>query len=69
MFNDISLKGVCQMEKLTYSVREVSEILGIGIAAAYQLANSAGFPSLRVGKRILIPCQAFSKWLQNQADK
>lgn len=56
------------MEKLTYSVREVSKILGIGITAAYQLAKSAGFPSLRVGKRILIPCQAFSEWLQNQAD-
>ena len=39
------------MEKLTYSVRELAEALGIGISAAYKLTNIEGFPVVQIGAR------------------
>ena len=51
------------MEKTTMSVRELSAQLGISLPKAYALAKSEGFPSVRIGTRILIPVDAFREWL------
>ena len=51
------------MEKLTYSVKEVAGLLGIGISATYQLVRSKDFPRIQVGKRIVIPKKAFEQWV------
>lgn len=53
---------------VTMTVLEVAQALGIGRAAAYQLAHSAGFPAMRVGTRIIIPRDAFLRWLDAQVD-
>ena len=42
------------MEKTTMSVQELSAQLGISLPKAYALAKSEGFPSIRIGTRILI---------------
>jgi predicted DNA-binding transcriptional regulator AlpA len=48
----------------TYNVREIATILGISVPAAYNLAASEGFPSIRIGeRRIVVPCEAFYKWM------
>lgn len=47
------------MEKLTYSVDEMAATMGISRPKAYELANSEGFPIIRVGRRIRIPVSAF----------
>ena len=39
---------------LTLTVPEVGEVLGISRAKAYDLARSEGFPSMRIGTRILV---------------
>ena len=49
-------------ERLTYSVAEVAELLGLGKNSAYDLAASGAFPVLRSGRRLLIPRQAFLRW-------
>lgn len=54
------------MEKLTLTVADLQQALGIGRRHAYELANRADFPSIRVGKRILIPRDAFLRWLEKQ---
>ncbi|SCP99540.1 helix-turn-helix domain-containing protein [Anaerobium acetethylicum] len=46
------------------TVKDVKEILGIGINQAYELVNSSAFPSIRCGRRILIPEDAFSEWIR-----
>lgn len=53
------------MEKLTYSVQEVSQLLGIGTTAAYQLVRSEGFPRIQVGRRIVVPKKAFEQWVDS----
>lgn len=51
------------MEKTTMSVQELSAQMGISLPKAYELVRSPGFPSIRIGTRILIPIEAFREWL------
>ena len=53
--------------KLAYSVAEVAEQLGIGRAAAYDLVQSAEFPKIVVGRRIIIPAAPLALWLERQS--
>lgn len=58
------------MEKLTLTIRDVQDALGIGRNAAYCLVNRLDFPSIRIGHKIIIPRDAFLRWLEAQtADK
>ena len=54
---------------LTLTVPEVGEVLGISRAAAYELARSRGFPSLKIGTRILVPKDKFIKWIDEQTEE
>lgn len=55
------------MERMTMTVQEKASHLGISKPKAYELAHSANFPAVHVGKRILIPTEAFKEWLNRQA--
>lgn len=52
---------------LTLTVSQVAAIMGINKNAAYQLCRQTTFPSVRVGRRIVVPKAAFERWLCNQA--
>lgn len=54
------------MEKTTLSVRELAAQLGVSLPVAYELVKRPGFPSLRIGGRILIPADHFHVWLDSQ---
>ena len=51
----------------TLSVEEMAAFLGISRVGAYNgaynLCHAKGFPSVRIGKRILIPRDRFLAWL------
>lgn len=51
------------------SVTEMGRRLGISKGRAYQLANSEGFPSFRIGKRIVVNSKLLDDWLDKQAKK
>lgn len=51
----------------TYTPREISNLLGISMPVTYDLCNSEGFPSIRIGKKIVVPCEAFERWLNETA--
>ena len=55
-------------ERLTIDVDEAGRLLGISRNAAYQAARTGAIPSLRIGKRVLIPRDAFERFLRS-ADK
>ena len=44
---------------LMLSVPDVASVLGISLAGAYELVRSDGFPSLRIGSRIVVPKEKF----------
>ena len=51
------------MEKTTISVQELSAQMGISLPKAYELVKTPGFPTIRIGARILIPIKAYKEWL------
>ena len=57
------------MEKTTMSVQEMSSQMGISLPKAYELVKTPGFPSIRIGTRILIPIDAFQEWLVITSNK
>ena len=48
---------------LNLSADDVSGILGISRANAYILLHREDFPTIRIGKRIMIPRDRFLAWL------
>ena len=57
------------VNKKTYSAADLAEYLSISLVGAYNLMQSHGFPSFRIGRRILVTCDAFEKWLEEQQRK
>ena len=51
------------MPRRAISINEAAETLGIGISKAYQAAKSGDIPTIRLGKRILVPVAALEKML------
>ena len=43
-----------RVNKLTYNVNELVELLGVSRPIAYDLVHSKGFPVINIGRRILI---------------
>ncbi len=50
-------------ERLVYTVAEVQELLGLSRGLAYEAINRGEIPSLRIGRRILIPRAALERLL------
>ena len=51
----------------TMTVEEAARELGIGRNAAYDAARTGQLPSIRIGKRILIPRAALDRMLAGAA--
>ena len=52
---------------LVLTMRHVQEVLGCAKDVAYRLPHVKGFPSVRIGKSIRVPRDAFLRWLNEQA--
>lgn len=57
------------MDKTTMSVQELAAEMGISLSKAYELVKESGFPTIRVGTRILIPTEAYKEWLLRNSVK
>jgi excisionase family DNA binding protein len=53
--------------RLVVSVTEAAELLGISRGLAYELARAGQLPSLRLGRRLVVPRAALSAWLERAA--
>ena len=45
------------------TVKDIQAIFNISLTQAYGLTNAKGFPSIRIGGRILVEKRALEKWL------
>lgn len=54
---------------LMLSVPEVAAVLGISRAGTYELVKSEGFPSLKIGSRIVVPKEKFIDWIDCQTSR
>lgn len=48
------------------SVKEISNVLGIGLNQAYELVKKDDFPSFRIGQKYLVPKDKFEEWINAQ---
>lgn len=53
-------------ERITLTVREMAEMLGISYNTANQLTWRENFPVLQIGRKKLIPREALDAWLLEQ---
>ena len=44
----------------------VSNLLGISISSAYELMHKKGFPSVKIGSRLIVPKEEFQKWVKEK---
>ncbi len=51
------------MDKKTLSVPEAGKALGVGRSSSYEAARTGQIPTIRIGKRILVPIAALERML------
>lgn len=52
---------------LFLNANTVAQVLGVSISTAYELLNDPGFPTLRVGSRMVVPKEKFIQWAEGQS--
>ena len=57
------------MEKKTLSIPEAGKALGICRSAAYEAARTGQLPTIKIGKRILVPVVALERMLRESTDR
>lgn len=48
---------------LLLNVKQLAALLGVSDSSVYELIEEEDFPSLRIGKRIVIPKEELRKWI------
>lgn len=52
--------------KLALNTAELAAALGIGKSKAQELLKTPGFPTVRLGRRVVVPVDALKEWLDSQ---
>ena len=53
------------MEKLCLTPEDLCKMLPISRTVVYRELRAGNIPSIRLGRRLMIPCAAFDAWLAN----
>lgn len=57
------------MEKLTLSVPEAAKVVGISTRCMYDVVKIKGFPTIQIGRRLLVSAKGLERWLEEQSLK
>ena len=49
---------------LFLNVELVAQVLGVSSASSYELMHEDGFPTLRIGNRMVVPKEKFIQWVE-----
>ena len=60
----LSTKTLYEQLPLMLNAGQLSETLGISRAGAYELMHSKGFPTLKIGKRMMVSKDQLIKWVE-----
>jgi excisionase family DNA binding protein len=52
------------VERRTYNVPDAGKVLGIGRSAAYEAARRGELPTIKIGRRLLVPVVALERLLE-----
>lgn len=59
----MTVRKKVELEAAVYNIPEIAALLDINVTKAYELARCKGFPAVRIGRRIVVPKEAFHRWL------
>ena len=48
---------------LFLNAETVAKVLGVSPSSGYELMQEAGFPTLKIGNRIVVPKEQFIRWV------
>ena len=48
---------------LFLNAETVAKVLGVSPSSGYELMHEAGFPTLKIGNRIVVPKEQFIRWV------
>lgn len=54
------------VEKLTLSVEEAAEMLGVCTKTLYTMTHRADFPTIKIGRRTRISYEGLREWVRKQ---
>ena len=52
---------------LFLNVNDLSKAIGIAPSSCYELMHEKDFPSIRIGKRLVVPRKKFIEWVDEQS--
>lgn len=55
-------------EKLTLSVEEAAEMLGVCTKTLYTMTHRADFPTIKIGRRTRISYEGLREWVQKNTN-
>ena len=55
---------MAQASRRTISITEAAKVLGVGRNQAYEAARRGEIPTIRIGKRLIVPVAALERMLQ-----
>lgn len=59
-----------RVQRLTMSVSEMSDELGISSKTGYALTHIPGFPAIRIGHRVRVSREGLAEWVKaNEGNK
>ena len=61
-------KAAIEKMPFTLNVNQVAEILGVARNTVYTLMHSEGFPTMHVGRRLLVPKEKLLQWMDDQLE-
>lgn len=60
---------VAEVPAMTLTLKQLARELNLSDKTARNLAHTPGFPSFRIGNRVLVNRKALQLWLDQQCDK
>jgi len=69
MHLDIGIAQTADNSPRTLTVKEMAGLLGLSIPKAYELTRKDGFPSIHVGRRILVNQDMLMEWMRQEAHR
>jgi hypothetical protein len=63
------LHNTVNVDIIMYTVKEIRQIFKCSLSQAYELVNTAGFPTIIIGRKKLVEKKALENWIEKSRGK
>ena len=69
--NTLKLSETKNYDDLTLflNAEKLAKVRGVSISSAYELMHEKDFPSVRIGKRFIVPREDLKTWIENYVER